>query len=104
MAHVPDVAHAVRHHLHRLVLPPHHLLLLLHVHNETLPETSNVETALKIIDGSGHNLSCRQYYPNDDDGHHDDGHDDGHLCGESAVLGSRLYLLLPPPCPAGEPG
>ena len=94
MAHVPDVAHAVRHHLHRLVLPPHHLLLLLHVHDETLPETSDFETALKIIDGSGHNLSCRQYYP----------HDDGHLCGESAVLGSRLYLLLPPPCPAGEPG
>ena len=29
-------------------------------------------------------------------------HDDGHLCGESAVLGSLLYLLLPPPCP-GEP-
>ena len=50
MAHVPDVAHAVRHHLHCLVLPPHHLLLLLQVHNETLPETSDFETALKITD------------------------------------------------------
>ena len=27
-----------------------------------------------------------------------------HLCGESAVLGSLLYLLIPPPGPTGEPG
>ena len=50
MAHVSDVSHAVRHHVHRLVLPPHHLLLLLQVHNEALPETSDFETALKITD------------------------------------------------------
>ena len=40
VAHVPDVAHAVRHQVHRLVLPPHHLLLLLHVHDEALPGRS----------------------------------------------------------------
>ena len=48
MAHVPDVAHAVGHHLHRLVLSPHHLLLLLQVHNEALPESKDFEMVLKI--------------------------------------------------------